>query len=43
MIDIKHISKTFIRGNEAYKALVDVSLKIKKGDYIKDLCKCFNG
>jgi len=34
MIDIKHISKTFKRGAEEYKALVDVSLKIKKGDYI---------
>jgi len=34
MIDIKHISKTFKRGSEEYKALVDVSLKINKGDYI---------
>jgi len=34
MIDIKHISKTFKRGAEEYKALMDVSLKINKGDYI---------
>jgi len=34
MIDIKHISKTLKRGSEEYKALVDVSLKINKGDYI---------
>ena len=34
MIEIKHISKTFKRGAEYYKALVDVSLKINKGDYI---------
>ncbi len=34
MIDIKHISKTFKRGTLEYKALVDVSLKINKGDYI---------
>jgi len=34
MIDIKHISKTFKRGREDYKALVDVSLKINKGDYV---------
>ncbi len=34
MIDIRHISKTFKRAGEEYKALVDVSLKIKKGDYI---------
>jgi len=34
MIDIKHISKTFKRGAEEYKALVNVSLKINKGDYI---------
>ena len=34
MIDIIHISKTFKRGTEEYTALVDVSLKINKGDYI---------
>jgi len=34
MIDIKHISKTFKRGSKEYKALVDVALKINKGDYI---------
>ena len=34
MIDIRHISKTFRRGTEEYKALVDVSLKIHRGDYI---------
>jgi len=34
MIDIKHISKTFKRSTEEYTALVDVSLKINKGDYI---------
>jgi ABC-type lipoprotein export system ATPase subunit len=34
MIDIKHISKTFKRAGEEYKALVDVSLKINKGDYV---------
>jgi len=34
MIDINNISKTFKRGAEEYKALVDVSLKINKGDYI---------
>ncbi|MEA3477775.1 MAG: ABC transporter ATP-binding protein [Bacteroidota bacterium] len=34
MIDIRHISKTFKRASEEYKALVDVSLKINKGDYI---------
>ena len=34
MIDIKHVSKTFKRGREDYKALVDVSLKINKGDYV---------
>ncbi len=34
MIDINHISKTFRRSNKEYKALVDVSLKINKGDYI---------
>ncbi len=34
MIDIRHISKTFKRAGEEYKALEGVSLKIKKGDYI---------
>jgi putative ABC transport system ATP-binding protein len=34
MIDINHISKTFKRSTEEYTALVDVSLKINKGDYI---------
>jgi len=34
MIDIKHVSKTFKRAREEYKALVDVSLKINKGDFI---------
>ena len=34
MIDINHISKTFKRSSEEYTALVDVSLKINKGDYI---------
>lgn len=34
MIEIKHISKTFKRSTEEYTALVDVSLKINKGDYI---------
>ena len=34
MIDIKHISKTFKKAGDEYKALVDVSLKINKGDYI---------
>ena len=34
MIDIKHISKTFKRSTGEYTALVDVSLKINKGDYI---------
>lgn len=34
MIEIKHISKTFKRSAEEYKALVDVSLQINKGDYI---------
>ena len=34
MIDIRQISKTFKRAGEEYKALVDVSLKINKGDYI---------
>jgi putative ABC transport system ATP-binding protein len=33
MIEIKHISKTFKRSTEEYTALVDVSLKINKGDY----------
>ena len=33
MIDINHISKTFKRSTEEYTALVDVSLKINKGDY----------
>ena len=34
MIDIRHISKTFKRAGKEYKALVDVSLKINRGDYI---------
>ena len=34
MIDIKHISKTFKRGADEFTALVDVSLKINKGDYV---------
>ena len=34
MIEINHISKTFKRSTGEYKALVDVSLKINKGDYI---------
>ncbi len=34
MIDIKHISKAFRRSTGEYTALVDVSLKINKGDYI---------
>jgi putative ABC transport system ATP-binding protein len=34
MIDINHISKTFKRSTEEYTALVDVSLRINKGDYI---------
>jgi len=34
MIDIRHISKTFKRAGEEYMALLDVSLKIKKGAYI---------
>ena len=34
MIDIRHISKTFKRAGQEYKALVDVSLKINRGDYI---------
>lgn len=33
MLEINHISKTFKRGAEEYTALVDVSLKINKGDY----------
>lgn len=34
MIDIRNISKTFKRAGEEYKALVEVSLKINKGDYV---------
>jgi len=34
MLDINHISKTFKRGSEEFAALVDVSLKINKGDYV---------
>jgi putative ABC transport system ATP-binding protein len=34
MIDIKNISKTFKRGADEFTALVDVSLKINKGDYV---------
>ena len=33
MIEIKYISKTFKRGADEFNALVDVSLKINKGDY----------
>ena len=34
MLEINHISKTFKRGSEEFAALVDVSLKINKGDYV---------
>jgi len=34
MLDINHISKTFKRSSEEFAALVDVSLKINKGDYV---------
>ena len=34
MIEINNISKTFKRGGDEFTALVDVSLKINKGDYV---------
>ncbi len=34
MFEINKISKTYKRGSEAFIALVDVSLRINKGDYI---------
>ncbi len=34
MLEINHISKTFKRGSEEFAALVDVTIKINKGDYI---------
>ena len=34
MLEINHISKTFKKGAKEFAALVDVSLKINRGDYI---------
>lgn len=34
MIEINHISKKFRKGNEEFEALVDVTFKINKGDYV---------
>jgi putative ABC transport system ATP-binding protein len=34
MIEINNVSKTFKRGADEFTALVDVSLKINKGDYV---------